>query len=150
MASLGNRGRLVVPGDRDVDERFEDALLRGEQPVDGCLRDLGRVADRLDGRGAIPAFEEQAAGRVEHRATRQPCARLRCSCPVVSHCSRAELLASLAGGAPHVELDRVPDESLERLLIQLRVLEDVDRSSRPRIEARVEELEVRLDGDRRR
>ena len=36
------RNPLVVAGDRRVEEGLEDALLRGEQPIDRGLRDLGR------------------------------------------------------------------------------------------------------------
>ena len=50
-----------------------------------------------------------------------------------------ELLASLRGRFADVQIDGRADEGLERRLVELRTLDDVDRPPRARIEAGVEE-----------
>ena len=65
-----------VADDRDVEQRFEDAELRREEPVHRGGRHVGLLADGLHGGGAIAAIDEQRASGVDHRPPRQPCPRL--------------------------------------------------------------------------
>jgi len=53
------RDGLVVTGYGDVEQFLEDPELGGEQPVYRRRRDIRQVADRLDRRCGVAAFEEQ-------------------------------------------------------------------------------------------
>lgn len=77
VGAVQHRDRLVVADDRNVEHRFEDPELRGEQPVHGRLRRIRVVADCLDGRRCVSALEEKGPGGVDHRGPCTAGARLR-------------------------------------------------------------------------
>ena len=62
------RQRLIVAGDGHVEQGLEDPELRGEQSIHGRCWHVGVVADGVDGRRRVPAFEEEHPGRVDHRS----------------------------------------------------------------------------------
>ena len=138
VTSFRDRNRLVVAGDRHVEEGLEDALLRGEQPIDRGLRDLGRDADPLDGRRAVSRSRKRvrAASSTARRANRVRACGAR---DLSSAIDGIELLVSCGGSSADVEIDGRSDQGLERRLVELRTLDDVDRPPRARIEAGVEQ-----------
>jgi hypothetical protein len=73
---VGHRDVLVVADDGHVEQGLEDPVLGREQAVHRRRRDVGQLADRLDGRRPVAPFEEQAARRLDDRGPRQARPRL--------------------------------------------------------------------------
>ncbi len=65
------RDGLVVTGYGDVEQRLEDPQFGREQPVHRRGRDIRQVADGLDRRSGIAAFEEQRPCGLHDRGTSQ-------------------------------------------------------------------------------
>jgi hypothetical protein len=63
--------RLVVAGDRGVEQGLEDPELRREEAIHGRSRHVGAGADRLDGRRHVAALDEQLACGLDHGAAGQ-------------------------------------------------------------------------------
>ena len=128
VGPLGDRHRLVVAGDRRVEQVLQDPQLRGEQPVERGLGHIGRVADGLDGGGAVAAFEEQVPGGVEDGAPGQPRPRLGRPSAGITH----RVGGQRPRGSPvRVQGHGVAHQRPERLLVELGVLVQVDGSPRP-------------------
>src|SRR5581483_1360044 len=73
-----------VTADRDVEHRLEDPELRREQPVHRRRGRVRAVADRLHGRGGIPALEEQLSGRVDNGRVRTAGSGLENACGAIA------------------------------------------------------------------
>ena len=61
--TIGDRDRLVVAGERDLDRPPEQLRLGREAGIDGRHGDVGRLGDRSDGgRGEAPLDEQRVCG----------------------------------------------------------------------------------------
>jgi hypothetical protein len=68
---LGQRDRLVVTGDRDVNQRRQQRLLAAEDLVDGLDRHAGPRGDRGQWCGRVARIDEQDGRGVQDRRTGQ-------------------------------------------------------------------------------
>ena len=70
--TVGHRDGLVVTGDRDVEDRLEEAGLVAERLVDRLDRHPGIACDLPDRRRGVALGEEPRSGGLEHGGTVLP------------------------------------------------------------------------------